>query len=273
LRSENVKLQESFTSLQAIHKELYVEHNTTLERYSKASEKSSSSILSTSNGCAHCYNIDIQICATNHVEMNAMKKEITRLTQLLQAEISPNEQASKANISSRVGEFEKHTKGFGSRYMSKFGFEKDKGPGKNEQGIPQSIPYIKNNKTAALGANGGLVNMTTPIRKGERNSQGSSHVKFVKRGTTCDEGAKIVASSSKQDKFKTSSNSQTQESSSHISFYADFMLTKNHRGKVVAKFVGHRTFNTKVKSHVWVPQVLVTNVLGPKYCWVPKIKE
>jgi len=95
--------------------------------------------------------------------MNAMRKEISRLTQLLQ---DPNEQSSKANPDSRVGEFEKHTKGFGSRYMSKFGFEKGKGLGKNEQGIPQSILYVKNNKTAVLGANGGLVNMITPIRKG-----------------------------------------------------------------------------------------------------------
>jgi len=117
------------------------------------------------------------------------------------------------------------------------------------------------------------VNMTTPIHKKERKTQAYSHVKFIKRGTTCDEGAKIVASSSKQDKFKTSSNLQTQKSSSHVSFYADFVVTRNHRGKVVAKFVGHRTFNTKVKSHVWVLKVLVTNVLGPKYCWVPKRKE
>ena len=115
--------------------------------------------------------------------------------------------------------------------------------------------------------------MTTPIRKEERKNQASSHVKFIKRGTTCDKGDKIVASSSKQDKFKTSSKLQTQESSSHVSFYADFVLTRNHHGKVVAKFVGHRTFNTKVKSHVWVLKVLVTNVLGPKYCWVPKRKE
>ena len=234
----------------AIHKALKVEHNTTLESYSKASEKSSSSIPSTNNGCARCYNIDIQSCATNHVEMNAMKKEISRLTQLLQEETSPNEQASKANPNSRVGEFEKHTKGFGSRYMSKFGFEKGKGLRKNEQGISQSIPYVKNNKTAALGANGGLVNMTTPIRKKERKNQASSHVKFIKRGTTCDEGAKIVASSSKQDKFKNSSKLQTQEPASHVSFYADFVLTRNHRSKVVARFVGHRTFNTKVKSCV-----------------------
>ena len=206
LRSENAKLQESFTSLEAIHKALEVEHNITLESNSKASEKSNSYIPSTSNGCAHCYNIDIQTCATNHIEMNAMKKEISRLTQLLQEEISPNEQSSKTNPDSRVGEFEKHTKGFGSRYMSKFGFEKGKGLGKNEQGIPQSILYVKNNKTAVLGANGGLVNMTTPIRKGEKKNQASSHVKFIKRGTTCDEGAKIVASSHKQDKFKASSS-------------------------------------------------------------------
>ena len=101
LRSENAKLQESFTSLQAIHKALEVEHNTTLESYSKASEKSSSSIPSTSNGCARCYNIDIQTCATNHVEMNAMKKEITRLTQLLQEDVSQDEKASKTNLVSR----------------------------------------------------------------------------------------------------------------------------------------------------------------------------
>ena len=112
LKSENVKLQESFTSL---HKALEVEHNTTLESYSKASEKSSSSIPSTSNGCACCYNIDIQTCATNHVEMNAIKKEISRLTQLLQ---DLSEQSSEANPDSRVGEFEKYTKGFGSKYMS-----------------------------------------------------------------------------------------------------------------------------------------------------------
>ena len=115
--------------------------------------------------------------------------------------------------------------------------------------------------------------MTTPIRKGERKNQATSHVKFIKRGTTCDEGAKIVGSSSKQDKFKTPSKLQTQELSSHVSFYADFVLTRNYRGKVVAKFVGHRTFNTKVNRCVWVPKVLVTNVLGPKYCWVPKRKE
>ena len=53
-----------------------------------------------------------------------MKKEITRLTQLLQEEVPSHMQVPKKNTSQRVGEFEKHTKEFGSKYMSKFGFGK-----------------------------------------------------------------------------------------------------------------------------------------------------
>jgi hypothetical protein len=105
--------------------------------------------------------------------------------------------------------------------MSKYGFEKDKRLGKNEDGAPQTIPYV----------------ISTSIRKGVGKTQGTSHVKFVKGGTTCDEGAKIVASSLKQDKFQTS---KIQESSYQMSFF-DYMLTRNHHGKVVAMSVGHRS--------------------------------
>jgi hypothetical protein len=49
--------------------------------------------------------------------------------------------------------------------LSKYGFDKGKGLGKNEDGASQTISYVKNNKKAALGAKGGLVNMTTPIHK------------------------------------------------------------------------------------------------------------
>ncbi|KAG2642404.1 hypothetical protein PVAP13_2KG274344 [Panicum virgatum] len=254
LRKDNEKLQESMTSLQANHTALEVQFNTLWESTSKTKETSNSSSPSTSNGCARCFNIDIQTSATNHVEMNAMKKEIFRLTHLLQEEAPSHTQVPKKIPFTRVGEFEKHTKRYGSRYMSKFGFE-------------------NKNKTA-LGAQGGLVNMTTPIHKTNDVIQESGHVNFIKRGTTCDEGAKIVASSFKEDKFKASNPTKIKaQESSHVSFYADYVLTRNHHGKVVAKFVGHRTWNTKVKNHVWVPKVLVTNIKGPKYCWVPKRKE
>ncbi|KAG2583827.1 hypothetical protein PVAP13_6KG246706 [Panicum virgatum] len=257
LRKDNEKLQESMTSLQANHTALEVQFNTLWESTSKTRETSNSSSPSISNGCARCYNIDVQTCATNHVEMNAMKKEISKLTHLLQEEAPSHTQVPKKNPSTRVGEFEKHTKGFGSRYMSKFGFEKGKGLGRNGQGTPHAIPFIKNKNKTALGAQGE-----------------SGHVKFINRGTTCDEGAKIVASSFKEDKFKASNPTKIKaQESSHVSFYADYVLTRNHCGKVVAKFVGHRTWNTKVKSHVWVPKVLMTNIKGPKYCWVPKRKE
>jgi hypothetical protein len=207
---------------------------------------------------------------TNHAEVQAMRKEISRLTQLVQEEALSHKEVLKTNPSPRVGEFEKHTKGFGSRYLSKYGFEKGKGLGKNEDGTSQTIHYVKNNKKDALGARGGLVNMTTPIHRRSSEKQGLSQIKFIKRGTTCDEGAKIVASSLKQDKFQAP---KTPKTLSQMSFYADYVLTRNHHGKVVAKFVGHRSWNTKVKSHVWVPKVLLTNTQGPKYCWVPKRKE
>ena len=260
--------------MQANHTAHEVQINALLESASKTRETSNSSSPSTSNGCARCYNIDIQTCATNHVEMNAMKKEISRLTHLLQEEAPSHTQVPKKIPFTRVGEFEKHTKGFGSRYMSKFGFEVGKGLGRNGQGTPHAIPFIKNKNKIALGAQGGLVNMTTPVHKTNDVIQESGHVNFIKRGTTCDEGAKIVASSFKEDKFKASNPTKIKaQESSHVSFYADYVLTRNHRGKVVAKFVGHHTWNTKVKKHVWVPKVLVTNIKGHKYCWVPKRKE
>ena len=74
LRKDNDKLQESITSLQANHTALEVQFNTLWESASKTRETFNSSSPSTSNGCARCYNIDIQTCATNHIEMNAMKK-------------------------------------------------------------------------------------------------------------------------------------------------------------------------------------------------------
>jgi hypothetical protein len=83
----------------------------------------------------------------------------------VQEEALFHKEVLKTNPSPRVGEFEKHTKGFGSRYLSKYGFEKGKGLGKNEDGESQTISYVKNNKKAALGAKGGLVNMATPIHK------------------------------------------------------------------------------------------------------------
>jgi hypothetical protein len=99
LKRDNDKLQESLTSLQAINTALEVKVNTLLESSSNTCKASKSSIPSTSNGCARCFNVDIQTCATNHTEMQAMRKEMSRLTQLVQEEAPSHKEVLKTNPS------------------------------------------------------------------------------------------------------------------------------------------------------------------------------
>jgi hypothetical protein len=63
-----------------------------------------------------------------------MRSDITRLTTLIKVDKSTQS----------IGEFEKHSKAFGSGYMEKYGFMKGKGLGKNKQGRQEPIPFIKN---------------------------------------------------------------------------------------------------------------------------------
>ena len=68
---------------------------------------------------------------------------------------------------------------------------------------------------------------------------------------------------------------QTRQPKAHApqcSFYASYIRKRDHRGKVVALYVGPHTRDRIVKRNVWVPKVLVTNAKGPKQIWVPKIK-
>ena len=47
------------------------------------------------------------------------------------------------------------------------------------------------------------------------------------------------------------------------------LLKNNYSGVVYAKFIGDPKLGAK-KHTIWVPKLLVTNVLGPKLVWVPK---
>jgi hypothetical protein len=80
------------------------------------------------------------------------------------------------------------------------------------------------------------------------SSRQSTHVKFPKRKTPTASNEPIVS-------FKT--------------FDASYVLT-NKSGKVVAKYV--RGKHKGSKTCVWVPNVLVSNVKGPKTIWIPKNK-
>jgi hypothetical protein len=235
LKGVNEKLQENFLCLNAKHTDLEVEHDLLKESTLDSNDATKSSTSITSNSCTRCSNINVESCATNLAEMHVMKKEIIRLTKLI----------NEDTTSPKIGEFEKHTKCFGSDYMKKYGFVKGMVLGKNEQGHQEPIPFIKNNKISGVGASGAILGGMIPIRSKVDGKQpkASSQVKV--------------------NTINTSHASKPKPHASQSSFYADYVLTWDRKGKVVAN-VGYRTKDTLIKRNVWVPKVLVTNTLGPQ---------
>nr|AAK70631.1 Putative copia-type pol polyprotein [Oryza sativa Japonica Group]AAM47283.1 Putative copia-type pol polyprotein [Oryza sativa Japonica Group] len=83
LRDVNETLQEKFASLDKSHKDLEVQFDTFWNSTSQPNVVSNYSNPSTSNGCARCYNIDLNFYATNVNAMQALKKENERLGTLV----------------------------------------------------------------------------------------------------------------------------------------------------------------------------------------------
>ena len=54
-----------------------------------------------------------------------------------------------------------------------------------------------------------------------------------------------------------------------ISFDSSYILMKDSKGSVSAKYVGLPIFGAK-KNAIWVPKTLVPNIQGLKKIWVPK---
>ena len=57
-----------------------------------------------------------------------------------------------ATMPAAIGTFEAHTKGFGSRMMSKMGFIEGQGLGRDRQGIYSPLEAVKRAKNLGLGA-------------------------------------------------------------------------------------------------------------------------
>jgi hypothetical protein len=181
--------------------------------------------------------------------MNAMKKEIARLS---------NSLIDEKKKEPKRGEFENHTKG--STYMKKFGFVDGKRLGKQEQGTKDHIPFIKNHHTKGMGTRNVVHSMKQMgVKNYDNQIRYNTPIKFKSTQAT------TQAPQSKPNK----SSKKPKPHASQDSFYADYVLTWNHKGKVVAKYVGPRTKGTMIKRNVFVPKILVTNTLGPKSTWVP----
>jgi hypothetical protein len=251
LEDEKLELQKSFDSLKTSHIALEFQLDN-LKNNATTSSNDASTKTSTSNGCSRCYKIDRNACATNVVKMNAMKKEIARLS---------NSFIIEKKKEPKRGEFENHTKGFGSSYMKKFGFVDGKGLGKQEQGTKDPIPFIKNHHTKGMGTRNVVHGMKQMgVKNYDNQVRYNTPIKFKSTQTPTQTPPSKPNKSSKKPKPHASQDS----------FYADYVLTWNHKGKVVAKYVGLRTKGTMIKRSVWVPKILVTNTLGPKSTWLPK---
>ena len=81
-----------------------------------------------------------------------------------------------------------------------------------------------------------------------------------------------------EEKFKVCHICKTKVDVSHkckskktVSFDPSYILKKDSKGVVCAKFVG-RSIGSDRKKSIWVPKILVTNIEGPKRSWVPKRK-
>jgi hypothetical protein len=180
------------------------------------------------------------------------KKEIARLS---------NSLLDEKKKEPKRGEFENHTKGFGSSYMNKFGFVDGKGLGKREQSTKDPIPFIKNHHTKGMGTRNVVHRMKQlGVKNHDNQVRYNTPIKFKSTQAT------TQAPQSKPNML----SKKPKPHASQDGFYADYVLTWNHKGKVVAKYVGPRTKGTLIKRNVWVPKILVTNTLGSKSTWVPK---
>jgi hypothetical protein len=56
-----------------------------------------------------------------------------------------------------------------------------------------------------------------------------------------------------------------------LRYTTDYMVTMDHNGKIVVKYVGAYTKKAILRS-VWVPKVYPSNPQGPKSFWVPNFK-
>ena len=55
------------------------------------------------------------------------------------------------------------------------------------------------------------------------------------------------------------------------SYTTDYMVTMDHNGKIMVKYVGAYT-KKKILRSVWLPNMYPSNLQGPKSIWIPKFQ-
>jgi hypothetical protein len=211
----------------------------TLWESSKATTKATfDSSASTIKGCSTCSNIDINALKTNHARLEekikSKDKKITRLNMLI----------TQGNN--------------GAKSIPKV---VDK----------QGLGYYKNNKVNGrvvvkgneipLWNKGGYLNTIMDIAHG------------VTTFTTTKDKPKVVDTTKGYGgvNYPPKASKNVVEHKPSPNYTCDYVVTLDHNGKIVVKYVGAYTKKAMRKS-VWVPKVYASNLQGPKSFWVPKPK-
>jgi hypothetical protein len=154
-KKAHIALKDKYCSLDGKHKELEEQYSILCDSNSHPSKANDASTSSTSQGCGKYYNFDLNIYSTNLANMEAMRKEIARLNEMIIDGL-------------------RHTKGAktnGTKLVN--GFDCMQSERKEQIGIVQpaqtaAVPHPKGS-SAALHKNGKATNLTpdqtNPIRK------------------------------------------------------------------------------------------------------------
>ena len=93
--------------------------------------------------------------------------------------------------------------------------------------------------------------------------------------TTSQDKNKSTSTTTKGKGVVTTSPKETKNVVAHEpsrNYTCDYIVTLDHNGKMVVKYVGAYTKKAMLRKSVWVPKVYASNLQGPKSFWVPKPK-
>jgi hypothetical protein len=82
-KKANVALNKKYRVLDEKNKELEMQYNILWESTPQPSNAKNTSTPSTSQGCGKYYNLDLNVYSTNLANMEAMRKEIVRLNDVI----------------------------------------------------------------------------------------------------------------------------------------------------------------------------------------------
>lgn len=106
-----------------------------------------------------------------------MQSEAVATTTVHSKGINESGENKDAASSSKVGAFEVHTKGFGSKMMAKMGYVEGGGLGKDGQGMAQPIEVIQRPKSLGLGVDFSQIGGDSVEKKPQSTGTPGNHAK------------------------------------------------------------------------------------------------